>query len=154
ALMFQIESLRRAESAGYLSKISFADAHVGRLYASLGDQNRAFEYNQRASEAARTLPESEAGDVRAFASLCAADLYRGEGDLDRAISNYEEALGSYPQSGRHNLAFAARMGKLLCQIQKRDVDEAKAEMLLIRNLIEQFTGEIVEEKNRILFTEG
>jgi CHAT domain-containing protein len=154
AMMFQIESLRRAESAGYPAKISFANAHIGRLYAELGDRSRAFEHIQRAAEVAATLPESEAGDVRAFASLCAADLYRGEGDLDRAISNYEEALGSYVRSGRHNLAFAASMGKLLCHIKRGDVAEAKAELLSIGSLIEQFSGEIVEEKTRVLFTEG
>jgi len=154
AMMFQIESLRRAESAGYPAKISFANAHAGRLYAALGDRDRAFEHIQRAAEIAATLPASEAGDVRAFASLCAADLYRGEGDLDRAISSYEEALGSYVQSGRHNLAFAASMGKLLCHVKRRDVAEAKAEMVSIGTLIEQFSGEIVEEKNRVLFTEG
>jgi CHAT domain-containing protein/lipopolysaccharide biosynthesis regulator YciM len=154
AMVFQVESLRRAESAGYSAKISFANAHVGRLYAALGDRGRAFEHIQRAAEVAATLPEAEGGDVRAFASLCAADLYRGEGDLDRAISSYEEALRSYVQSGRHNLAFAARMGKLLCHIKSLDVAEATAEMASISSLIEQFSGEIVEEKNRVLFTEG
>jgi CHAT domain-containing protein/cytochrome c-type biogenesis protein CcmH/NrfG len=154
AMAFQLEALKRANIAGHPVKISFAHAHVSRLYAALNDQGRAIEQLERAAETAATLPESEASDVRAFASLCSAHLQRRGGDLDRAISSYEEALGTYVQSGRHNLAFAARMGKLLCHIKRRDVDAAKAEMLSIRNLIEEFTSEIVEEKNRILFTEG
>ena len=109
---------------------------------------------RKAEETAASLLESESGDLRAFVSLCAGNLDRRKGDLNRAISSYEEALSSYVLSGRHNLAFAARMGKLLCHIKRRDVDEAKSELVSIRNLIEEFTSEIVEEKNRILFTEG
>ncbi|HYV07046.1 MAG TPA: CHAT domain-containing protein [Blastocatellia bacterium] len=154
AMAFQLESLRRAEGLGYPVKTSFAHAHVGRLYAALDNQERAFQQIQLAREAAALLPDEEGADVRAFASLCAANLQRRAGDLDRAILSYQEALQCYAQSGRHNLAFASRMGKLLCHIKRRDTDEAKAEMALISSLIEQFTGEIVEEKNRILFTEG
>jgi CHAT domain-containing protein len=154
AMAFQLEGLRRANNSGHPVKISFAHAHVSRLYAALDDQERALDQLERAAETAGALPESEAGDVRAFSSLCAADLHRRGGNLDQAISSYDEALSCYVQSGRHDLAFAARMGKLLCHIKRRDIDEAKAEMISIRNLIERFTGEIVEEKNRILFTEG
>jgi len=154
AIAFQVESLRRALSAENPVQISFAYSHVGRLYAGLLDRERAVEQIDRAREIAAELPRSESGDARAFASLCAADLYRVTGDLDRAISTYDEALNGYSESERHNEIFAATMGKLLCHIKKADTAQAKDEMLRLRDMIERFADEIVEEKNRTLFTEN
>jgi CHAT domain-containing protein/Tfp pilus assembly protein PilF len=154
AIAFNRECLQLAYRSGAAVQISYGHAHLGRAYGMMSDYEQAIHHIDKAREAAAELPDLERADALAFAFYCAADLYRRKGELDSAVLNYDEVVNNYARSKRHNEAFAARMGKLLCHIKRVDLNEAGEQLASISGSLEQFAREIRDEKGRILFTES
>ena len=152
AVEYQQEALRRALDSGDKLMISVSYAHLGLMYAKLGNSTKALKSAGLGYEVAvRHAEESEDTGTLAYLSLQLGHLYREVDDCETAVKNYSQSIAIYNSLKFSTHIFRAHKGRLVCYIKQKNDALAQSELQTTLKIIEDNRSTILEDDNRHKF---
>ena len=152
ALEYQQEALQRALESGDKSRICVSYAHLGLMYAKVGNTVEALKNARLGYEfAARHAEESEDPGMLAYLSLQLGHRYREANDCENAVRNYSQSIEIYNSLKFTTHVFQAHKGRLVCYIKQKNDALAQSELHATLKLMEDNRSEILEDDNRNKF---
>ena len=152
ALEYQQEALHRALESGDKSMICVSYAHLGLMYAKLGNTVEALKTARLGYEvAARHAGESEDPRMLAYLSLQLGHLYREADDCENAVKNYSQSIAIYNSMKFSPHVFQAHKGRLVCYTNQKNDALVQSELQTTLKIIEDNRSEILEDENRNKF---
>ena len=152
AIEYQQEALHRALDSGDKSMICVSYAHLGLMYAKLGNSAEALKSARLGYEvAARHAEESEDTSMLAYLSLQLGHLYREADDCENAVKNYSQSIAIYDSLKFQPHVFQAHKGRLVCYIKEKNDELAQSELHATLAIIEENRSTILEDDNRNKF---
>jgi CHAT domain-containing protein/Flp pilus assembly protein TadD len=125
---------------------------LGQIYSKLRRFDEAIEQANLGLQLAQSVPDTTAGGLYTAASyLKLADIRREAGDCERAIHNYNQALGIYEHKEFDFYRYAAYKGRLLCALALEDEESVRRDLPVLLNLSDEKRSEIREQQYRNSF---
>jgi CHAT domain-containing protein len=152
AVEYQQESVRRALASGDSSMTCLSYAHLGLMYAKLGNFNEALKNAKQGYEiASKNAEQSQDKAMLAYLSLQLGHLYRQANDCEDALKNYDQSIGIYDRLKYPTHVFQAHKGRLLCYLKESDDARAQTELQTTMAIMEDNRSTILEDDNRNKF---
>lgn len=132
-----------------------AHMNAARVLASRGDFDRALEHARESVHLAEIQKDASLrGRLSVQSALLLADVYRGSGNFDEAIANYDRVINEYSVAEFVTSLYQARRGRLLCLAESGRDEEFSVEMNEVTALLDKNRQSIEDESDRNIFFEG
>lgn len=152
AVEYQQECLRRAPATGDTSMVSLSYAHLGLMYAKLGNLTEALKNAREGYEIiSRHAEETKDKAMQAYIALQLGHLYREANDCENALKSYSQSIEMYESVKYPPHIFQAHKGRLVCYLKEKDDALAQAELQTTLALMESNRSTILEDDNRNKF---
>jgi len=114
--------------------------------------SEALRYGQMSSDVAKTIPDQR-GQLKAAAwsALRLGDAYRNLGDLESAITHYDDAIRGFESLDFPAFLYDAHKGRLVCYIAQGADALTERELGNVLRLFEQYRGQILDARRRDSF---
>ncbi len=146
---YQKEVLLYAEARQESSMICVSYVHLGLICGRKGDYSEALANAQLAYQRAGEIPNKDiSNQMMAYVSLQMGHIYRQGGDLENALSRYDDSIELYKASEFSTHLYQAHKGRLYCYISEGKDHLVKEELQTTLNLIDKNRSTILEEDNR------
>ena len=153
AIEYQQEALRRALASSDTSMICLSYAHLGLMYAKLGNFTEALKSARFAYEIAakHALESEDRTAMLAYVSLQLGHLYREANDCENALKNYSQSIEIYDRLKYRTHVFQPHKGRLICYLKEKNDALIQAELQQTVALMEDNRSTILEDDNRNKF---
>lgn len=150
---YQREALRMAITTGSDAVKCQNYAFLGTIYGKLKKFDEALQSVQLAIGLAQShAAEPAYRSLSAYSALQMGDIYRDQGDFDKAIVQYTTAIDlykSFPDFQLH--LFQAHKGRLFCHIRQQNDPLAQEEISTLLGFMEKYRSRISDENYRNTF---
>ncbi len=152
ALEYQKEAIRLASGMMRPLLISRSHAYLGMTYGNLKFYDEALAHIEQAAKAGSSLSSELSGqEIIANTSLYAGEIYRWQGQHDRAVESYDRAINFYAGLDFPYFRYAAHKGKLLALLARNDDASVDQELQKVLALFEQYRINLTGESHRNTF---
>lgn len=150
---YQREALRMALTTGSDAVKCQNYAFLGTIYGKLKKFGEALQSVQLAAGLAQShAAEPAYRSLSAYSALQMGNIYRDQGDFDKALAQYAVAIDlykSFPDFQPH--LFQAHKGRLFCYIRQQNDPLAQEEISTLLGLMEKYRSQISDENYRNTF---
>ena len=152
AIIYEKEAIQLLEEIEDLPFHQSSKLQLGKILLAKKDYDEALKVLTESEKMALAIGDKATQkDYAARSYLSIANLYREQGSHEKAIANYDKAIGFIDSSEHKVDEYLAHKGKMFTYLASKNGKKFEAELAAVLDLFEKHRKEILVEQNRNAF---